>query len=288
LLETIRKTRRHHRVVPSLAGLLALTIGLSVGLTAQGEVAAQEPPPAPRVTGLASRNFTDAPRQYDLVQALLEFAPGAATPWHRVAGRGMFTVISGEITRVEENGEKKVFKAGETFTESPEDHWDYDANLGTAPARLLATFALIPGTEPLIIHPDLPFPGTSAPQFVAQARTTVGIIPAQFTLVHGIIELPGGFVAGPHTHDAWNMATGISGGSVTNRVDGIAHVHSPPAVFVHGPGQVHEAIGGAQASTAMFASLGPTGAPPSRTVGAVAAQTPAIRPPATGDGGLAD
>jgi quercetin dioxygenase-like cupin family protein len=272
------------RPLAGLAGLMALTGGLLIGLSAADLTNAQEPPPAPRITGLATRNFTDVPRQYDLVQALVEFAPGAATPWHRVAGRGMFTVMSGEITRVEEGGERRAFKAGETFFESIEDHFDYEVNLGSTPARLLATLLLQPGAAPLAIHPDLPFPGTSGPVFVAESRTTLGTIPAQFTLAHGILELPAGFVATAHTHDGWNMATGLTGGSVTNRIDGVTHVHSPPDVFVHGPGQVHESVGGSQPGTVMFASVNPTGAPPARSLTPTAA--PAIRPPATGDAGL--
>lgn len=279
---------RRFRAAPSLLGLLVLTGGFLLGLNLQAEVSAQEPPPAPRVTLIAGRNYTDTPRQYELVQALLEFAPGAATPWHRVAGRGLFTVVSGEITRVEESGEKRVFKVGETFGESPEDHYDYDANFGTAPARLLATFALIPGSEPLIIHPSLPFPGSSGPTFVAAARALVGTIPAQFTLVHGLIDFPAGASAALHTHDGWNMATGLTGAPVTNVVDGVTQAYAPGDVFVHGPGQAHELLKLPGPASIMFAAIGPTGAPPLRPLAPAPAAAPAVAAPATGDGGLLD
>ncbi|HXH20731.1 MAG TPA: hypothetical protein VNN10_01790 [Dehalococcoidia bacterium] len=288
-----RKRRARHRpprlsgrglrwkglAVLASAGVFAATLAWSAG-TARAE----DPPPPPlRVTVSASINFTDAPRQYDIVQALLEFAPGAATPSHRVNGRGLFTVLSGEITRVEDDGGTSVFRGGQTFSELSGDKFDVDMNRGSAPARLLATLLVQPGAEPLIINPSAP-PPRLEPRFVAAARTTVGTIPAAFTLSHGILELQPGWSAALHTHDGWSIATGLTGPVPTNLVNGVPQ----GASFAHGPNDLHEAsYAGPGVSTAMFASVGPTGAPASRpvTTGPAPAQT--IRPPSTGDAGLA-
>jgi quercetin dioxygenase-like cupin family protein len=243
-------------------------------------VSAQEPPPQIRFTTVASHNYTDfSPRQYDLVQALVELAPGAAVPSHRVNGRAIITVLAGEVTRIEEGGETAVFKAGQTFPESSGDHLDVDANKGTVPARFLATFLLEPGAEPLIFAPG-DSPTGPGPTFVAVARRpiyTMGTIPAHFTLVHGMFEVPTGFKVGLHTHDGWSVVTELSGGHVTNRVNGVVQTG---ATFVHGPFDVHDGENTGGTVTAMFASVGPTGAPPSRPL------TATLRPPSTGDGGL--
>ena len=279
----IRPTRRHSLFRGLSLAALALSGGL-YGLVT--EAGAQEPPPLIRSTTSAARALTDSPRQHDLMQVLLEFAPGAATASHRVNGRGIFTVVSGEITRIEEGGDTKVFKAGETFPEDDSDHFDVDANRGSVPARLLATFLLQPGAEPLIVDTNAP-PPSKEPTFVAVARTTVGTIPAAFTLSHTIGEVSPGFAVALHTHDGWHMLTTLSG-QATNRVNGVVQTGQ---TFVHGPHDVHEAANTSNAiSTYMSASINPQGAVPLRFVSSgritPAPAAPSVRPPATGDGGL--
>jgi quercetin dioxygenase-like cupin family protein len=247
---------------------------------------AQEAPPAIRFNTVASMNYTDQTRQYDVMQTLLELAPGAAVPSHKINGEAIITVLSGEVTKVEEGGEEFVFKAGQTYPESDEDHFDVDINKSNAPARLLVTFLLSPGAEPLVFNPNQPA-SAPGPTFVAVARTTVGNIPGNFTLTHGVFDVPPGWVGPLHTHDGWSIVTHLNG-NVRNVVDGVVQ----PASFTHGPNSRHEGANtSGQTVSAMFASVGPTGAPPSRplTTGpAPASPAPqAIRPPATGDGGLA-
>jgi quercetin dioxygenase-like cupin family protein len=140
----------------------------------------------------------------------------------------------------------------------------------------------------LLFNPNEPA-SAPGPKFVAVARTTVGTIPGNLTLTHGIFEVPTGFRVGLHTHDGWSIVTELSGGHVINRVNGVVQ---PGATFVHGPNDVHDGeYNGGTAVMAMFASVGPVGAPPSRpliTSASPATAAPAaIRPPATGDGGLA-
>jgi quercetin dioxygenase-like cupin family protein len=243
-------------------------------------VSAQEPPPPFRVTAAASMNYTDSPRQYDLMQTLLELDPGAAVPSHRINGRAIITVVSGEVTKVEEDGEATVFKAGQTYPESSGDEWDVDINNGSAPARLLVTFLLSPGVEPLLFNPNAAPSTAPGPKFVAVARTSLGTIPAQFTLSHSMFEVHPGFAVVNHTHDGWHLITHLTG-SVVNIVNGVTQ----PGTFAHGPHDIHEARStGSGVATAMSASVNPTGAPPFRPLGAAAAPAaPAIRPPATGD-----
>jgi hypothetical protein len=202
-----------------------------------------------------------------------------------VNGRSIITVVSGEVTRIEEGGESTLFTAGQTFPETSADHFDVDINLGRSPARLLATFLLQPGAEPLLFNPNAAPSSAPGPRFVAASRTTVGTIPAQFTLSHSMFEVGPGFALASHTHDGWHLITHLTG-NVTNFVNG----QLQPATFTHGPHDLHEArSAGAGLATAMSASVNPTGAPALRLVSA-AAPAPAaaqpIRPPATGGAGL--
>jgi quercetin dioxygenase-like cupin family protein len=257
--------------------LLLIPVALAV-VAGAGPATAQEDLPNIRV----SRDFTATPRQYDLMQMLLELAPGAAVPSHRVNGTSIITVLTGEVSRVEENGETTVFREGDTFTEASGDHFDVDVNTGTEPAILLATFLLSPGNEPLLLNPNAAPSDAPGPEFIAVARTTVGIIPAEFTLTHAIFEVPAGLDLAPHTHDGWNIVTELTGRAF-NIVNGVEQ----PASFAHGPNDIHEVTRNVgPAFKAMSATVAPTGTPPLRFL--AGSGQASISPPATGDGGLAD
>ena len=271
-----------HRRADKRLLILAAFATIYLAAASGTPVSAQEPPRL-TVEVLASSELEDSPRQYDLVQMLIEFAPGASNQSHRVNGRAIFTLISGELTRVEENGETTVFSAGDTFRETGSDHFDIEVNNGTVPAQLLATLLLQPGAKPLTIEPGSP-PPSLGPRVIAAARTTVGKIPAKFTLAHGFIVADPGVVVPAHTHDGWQMVTTLAGNPAPV-LDGEVQTGK---TFVDRPGVVHEGGNpGPEQARFMFARLNPLGAPVARPVTAGGAQTPTIQPPATGDGGLA-
>ncbi|MFD1731895.1 cupin domain-containing protein [Deinococcus malanensis] len=67
----------------------------------------------------------------EIVQLVLDFAPGAFTPSHTHGGMGLVSVMNGEIT-VREAGKTRIFKAGESWTEMPGVYAEV-GNAGTAP-----------------------------------------------------------------------------------------------------------------------------------------------------------
>ena len=78
------------------------------------------PPPRP-VAGWQSR--TDAlppPSAYDVLQVVLDFAPGNATAWHTHPGQLLVTVLEGELT-FNVNNADRVYRAGESFVELPNE-----------------------------------------------------------------------------------------------------------------------------------------------------------------------
>jgi quercetin dioxygenase-like cupin family protein len=108
--------------------------------------------PEPRDTTPLPRPFTSyqfktdvepmtAP--FDVVQAILDFAPGAATPYHTHPGIVVVTVVAGELT-LNLEGVDHVYKAGESFVELP-NQVGQARNAGTAPMRVMATYLLPPG-----------------------------------------------------------------------------------------------------------------------------------------------
>jgi quercetin dioxygenase-like cupin family protein len=108
------------------------------------------PPPRPLTSYQFKTDVDSMTKPFDVVQAILEFAPGAATPYHTHPGIVMVTVIAGELTFNLE-GVDHVYKEGESFVEVP-NQVGQARNAGTVPARVMASY-LIPQGAPLsILH----------------------------------------------------------------------------------------------------------------------------------------
>jgi LPXTG-motif cell wall-anchored protein len=83
---------------------------------------------------------------FDVVQQGLEFAPGAATPWHTHPGIVIVTVLAGELT-FNVNGVDTLYREGESFVEVP-NQLAQARNASGAPTRVMASY-LLPSGAPL-------------------------------------------------------------------------------------------------------------------------------------------
>lgn len=104
------------------------------------------PPPRPFVTYQFKTDVQPMTAPFDVVQATLDFAPGAATPYHTHPGIVMVTVVDGELTFNLE-GVDHVYKTGESFVEVA-NQVSQARNAGSVPARVIASY-LIPQGAPL-------------------------------------------------------------------------------------------------------------------------------------------
>ncbi|WP_229780804.1 cupin domain-containing protein [Deinococcus malanensis] len=146
----------------------------------------------------------------EIVQLVLDFAPGAFTPSHTHGGMGLVSVMNGEIT-VREAGKTRIFKAGESWTEMPGVYAEV-GNAGTAPARVLATFVLPKGaalttTQQGGSNQLLP-PG---PTTVNRSNFEVAGMPAQYDLHQLILDFAPGAFTPEHTHGGPGFATVLAG-----------------------------------------------------------------------------
>jgi quercetin dioxygenase-like cupin family protein len=91
-----------------------------------------------------------------LVALEVLYAPGGASPSHRHPKSAFIYayVLSGEIVSAVDDGEPRIYRAGEGWYEAPGAHHRVSRNASTtAPAKLLAIFVLDPG-ERQIVFPD--------------------------------------------------------------------------------------------------------------------------------------
>ena len=107
------------------------------------------------VTEVASETIPNVPGKR-LVSLIVDYAPGGRSVSHRHA-RSAFIyayVLSGAVRSQVDSEPAKVYRAGETWFESPGAHHRVSANASdTEPARLLAVFIVDAADEPLTI-PD--------------------------------------------------------------------------------------------------------------------------------------
>lgn len=92
--------------------------------------------------------------QLDVIQVILDFAPGQWTPPHTHGGQAFNTVVEGEITR-RANGAEQIFKPGESWTETI-DQVHAVGNTGSKKARLMVTWLLPKGAQLTTVHPAMP------------------------------------------------------------------------------------------------------------------------------------
>jgi quercetin dioxygenase-like cupin family protein len=123
--------------------------------TVQGATSGQELPPGPNVIYRASFEATEVPAQFDVMNLVLEFPAGAATPLHTHGGQGIVTVLEGSLVHRPQGGEAQTLAPGESFIETP-GHAHTATNESGAPTRVVFTVLLPKGVELTTVLPTMP------------------------------------------------------------------------------------------------------------------------------------
>src|SRR5215212_10021826 len=241
----------HRRTVfTTLIALLSLMIGTSV--------AVGQAPPGPVVRHLFRTAGLPQPARFNLAQGILNFDPGAATPFHRHPGQVLITVLEGENTFIA-NGVEKVYKAGESFVELPGDLVQA-RNAGATRMSVMATY-LLPWEAPLS-RPEpqdttpLPRPITSY-----QFKTDLQPIAEAFDVVQQVLDFAPGAATAVHTHPGIVVVT-VLAGELTFQLNGSDTLYKEGESFVEVPGQIVQARNaGAVQISVMVSYLIPKDAP---------------------------
>jgi quercetin dioxygenase-like cupin family protein len=134
---------------------IALLLLVGASLLATNVMAEETNAPASKVSKIFDRELPNVPGK-SMRAVLVEYGPGASSPSHRHPSSAFIyaTVLEGEIRSKVNDEPEHVYKAGESWTEVPDDHHKVSANASsTEPARLLAIF-VVDTTEQEILIPD--------------------------------------------------------------------------------------------------------------------------------------
>lgn len=182
--------------------MLALSL-LAVLILSSSTAAAQAPGPV--VASNHQLEFAESPGKFDLVQIVMEFAPGAETPPHSHGGSAQVSVLEGEVTLKAGETEKK-FGAGDGFAETADQKMQV-VNTGPSRARMAVTFVVPQGKE--LTTPA----GTSsapAPTVLSKHQRSIDQ-PGPFDLVQLVQEFAPGAQTPPHSHGGNGQASVIEG-----------------------------------------------------------------------------
>lgn len=126
-----------------LATIFTLSSFASVTAMAHGDTASANKRNAPRETITPAFNYPIANvKGKNMTGIIVDYPAGGTTPAHR-HGQAFVVgyVLEGAIKSRLNNGEEKIYKAGESWTETPGTHHSVSENASkTEPAKLLAIF----------------------------------------------------------------------------------------------------------------------------------------------------
>ena len=248
---------------------------LALGNTAAGGQA----PPAPVVRYQFRTAGLPLAGPFDVAHLILNFPPGAATPWHTHPGQGLVTIIEGEhIFRVD--GSEQVYRVGDSFVERPGQVVQAH-NHTTANVVALVSYVLPDGAPLSVPQPDdtTPLPRPSA---APQARTDGLPVSGAYDVLHMVQEYPPGAATPLHTHPGQVLLTVLEGELTFRGKEGEQVVKAGES-FVELPNELAQARNATTTRASLMATaLLPTGAPlsqPATPPAPAPAPAPAAAPP---------
>ncbi|MGH2588368.1 MAG: cupin domain-containing protein [Dehalococcoidia bacterium] len=195
-------------------------------------------PPGPRTVHQSAMEVAMPSAPLDAVQMVLDFAPGAWTPPHSHGGDVLITVLAGTMTVRGSQGEN-TYATGETWIEKAGDV-HAAGNVGSVPARLLATFLLAEGAPLTTVEQtgsaELP-PG---PTTVTRSSLRLTEAPSALNLVQVQLDFAPDAWTPAHWHGGALLVTVVEG-EIAMHQQGTERTFKAGDLWIEYPGVVHAA-----------------------------------------------
>jgi quercetin dioxygenase-like cupin family protein len=267
----------------SLAALMPLLMLMASAASlpkATSTAFGQDLPPGPKAISRSSLPGLTLQGEFELLNIVLDFAPGSATPPHTHGGPGIATVLTEEIAFGMEGQPDHVARPGEFYLDLPGTIHTAANKTSSNPARVSYVVALPKGAAVTTVvggPPSDQLPPGPKPVY----RTSLPGLTMQgeFELINLILEFAPGAATPAHTHGGPGIVTVIEG-EITFGMEGKPdHVAKPGDFYLDLPGAVHTAANktSAPARVSYLVAL-PKGAALTTPVGAT--QAPAQQAPA--------
>lgn len=174
----------------------------------------------------------------DLIQSILDFAPGAASVVHTHTTPNLATVLQGQVTIKMPSGDKQA-SAGDMLIE-PVNQRVQAFNLGSGEAMVAVAFLVPHGGKPTVPVVGSPAPATpnkTLYSFTLDSPSVSG----GYGLVQQVLDFAPGAQTAKHRHGGPGVITVIQGQVTLNR-DGTDKTYSVGDSFTESPGQTLQAF----------------------------------------------
>lgn len=192
-----------------MSSVLLFGIALALLVGPAGPALGEDLPPGPVQRLRTTYQVSDAPAQFELVQLVLDFAPGSFTPPHVHGGPGYVTVLEGEVVH-QMAGMEHAYKAGEGWVEPTEIH--AAGNRSQAKARVLVSFLLPYGAALTTLYTGETAQLPPGPTLAGQFRTRMdNPPPPPYDVVHLLLDFPASAFTPTHLHGGPGIVTVLEG-----------------------------------------------------------------------------
>ena len=220
-------------VVLVAAALVAACGGATASATAK-----PSPPPGPVTKYKNTLPGLTASAPIDLIQSILDFAPGAASVVHTHVAPNLATVLQGQVTIKMSSGDKQA-SAGDALVE-PVNQPVQAVNMGSGEAMVAGAFPVPHG-----VKPTAPVAGRPAPATPNKTLYTFTLaspsISGGYSLVQQVLDFVPGSQTPKHRHGGSGVVTVIQG-QVTVSSDGVEKTYNVGDSFTETPGQTLQAF----------------------------------------------
>jgi quercetin dioxygenase-like cupin family protein len=283
----LRRGQKHPLFVLPPRPLVWCLIMLSIALIAQYSHASAQTPPPPTTLSTVAYSNVAVLNQVEVVQEVIDFAPGAWTPVLSRGGDLFVTVAEGQVTL--RKGDFSFYHAAtastRTFRINRDEKYALGNENGVAKARIYTSTLLPPGASLTVLQGETGFPAP-VPTVVMTSRATSPLPAGLVSVVQVVWDFEPGAATPSHTHHGFFLVTVVDGalGRLTV-ADGKEQIYRTGESFTEATGREWDAIvrnvsGG---RTRNFFTVLATQLPPSTNLPAAAAP---ITAPRTGDAGL--
>jgi quercetin dioxygenase-like cupin family protein len=217
---------------------VAVALVASCGGGTASAPAKPSPPPGPvtKYRNVLPGQTASAP--IDLIQSILDFAPGAASVVHTHTSSNLATVLQGQVTVKMASGDKQA-SAGEALIE-PLNQRVQAFNLGSGEAMVAVAFPVLHGAKPTAPVAGQPAPATPNKTLYTFTLASPSIS-GGYSLVQQVLDFAPGAQTLKHRHGGPGVITVIQG-QVTLSTDGVEKTYNVGDSFSETPGQTLQAF----------------------------------------------
>jgi quercetin dioxygenase-like cupin family protein len=218
--------------------LVSVALVAACGGGAASRLANSSTPPAPVTKYRNTLSGLSASTQIDLIQSVIDFAPGAASAVHVHSSPNLATVLQGQITVKMPGGDKNA-AAGSMLVE-PVNEPLQAVNTGPGEATVVVAFVVSHGAKPTSVVPGQPAPALLNKTLFSFTLSTPNIS-GSYSLVQQVLDFAPGVQTPQHRHGGPGLITVLQG-QVTLSRDGLVRTFSAGDSFVEMPGQTLQAF----------------------------------------------